>query len=114
MNLFPESRQPIGIVGGGVQLFIDAGLTQRASLFDVNGKPLPGNALNIPYSGVLPVFQSTASLLYLRAPSGEIMELYPSAQKTAPVVTGSKGANAALTSLMAALSSLGLVVDSTT
>lgn len=31
-----------------------------------------------------------------------------------PIVTGSKGANAALTSLMSALSALGLVTDSTT
>jgi len=32
---------------------------------------------------------------------------------TKPVVTGSKGGNAALTSLMSALSTLGLVADST-
>ena len=33
---------------------------------------------------------------------------------TPPIVTGSKGGNAALTSLMAALVSLGLVIDQTT
>lgn len=38
----------------------------------------------------------------------------PGASPPLPVVTGSKGGNAALTSLMSALVSLGLVTDNTT
>ena len=43
-----------------------------------------------------------------------LLGFYGATAVTKPTVTGSKGANAALTSLMAALSSLGLVTDSTT
>jgi hypothetical protein len=38
---------------------------------------------------------------------------YGTTKKSKQTVTGSKGANAALTSLMAALSTIGLVTDST-
>src|SRR6185312_914666 len=45
--------------------------------------------------------------------SGGTLGAYGSAGATKPTVTGSRGANAALASLMTALSSIGLVTDST-
>lgn len=111
LSIFPENRNSIGITGG-VKLFLDFNLTQRASLFDLNGKPLPGNVLNIT-GATMPEFQSSASVLYVANAAGETIAIAPHAQRTAVVVTGSKGANAALTSLMAALVQLGLVVDTT-
>jgi hypothetical protein len=47
-------------------------------------------------------------------PTGQHIGFNGTAPVAKPTVTGSKGANAALTSLMTALSSLGLVTDSTT
>lgn len=49
----------------------------------------------------------------LGATSGKI-GFFESTPVVKPTVTGSKGANAALTSLLSALSSMGLIVDSTT
>jgi hypothetical protein len=56
LNIFPENRSTLGLYGGGVKLFLDPGLTQRATLFDLNGRPLTGNTLNIA-SSVMPEFQ---------------------------------------------------------
>ena len=95
-------------------VFSDQGCTISASLFDVNGKPLPHNLLTIPDSGLLPAFQAAGSILYVRADDGSVRQLFASPQRTMATVTGAKAGNAALTSLLTALAQLGIVVDQTT
>lgn len=48
-----------------------------------------------------------------QSPTADRIGFYGVTPVVRPTVTGSKGANAALTSLMAALVSLGIVTDST-
>lgn len=51
---------------------------------------------------------------YVLGPSStDLISFYGATPAAKPTVTGSKGANAALTSLMAALVTLGLVIDTT-
>lgn len=111
LNIFPHDREPNGLAGA-VPLFTDAKLAQRAQLYDLNGVPLVANVIYVR-DRRLPEFQAAAGLLYGRAEDGTVVALAPMAQRVQPIVTGSKGANAALTSLMAALSQLGIVVDQT-
>ncbi len=62
----------------------------------------------------------TSGLNYLNGPSKiggattDVIGFYGAVGATKPTVTGARGGNAALTSLMTALASLGLVVNSTT
>lgn len=56
-----------------------------------------------------PKFNINARLLH----TGTHLGFYNASEVTKPIVTGSKGGNAALTSLIAALASLGLITDST-
>ena len=97
---------------GGLALYADSKLTQRATLFDLNGRPLQGNVLNVT-GAFMPEFQASNSVLFLRASSGDVVELFASGQRTAQIVTGAKAGNAALTSLVAALAQLGLIIDQT-
>lgn len=113
MNIFPSVRNQIGVTGGNVKVYVDSAFSQRASLFDINGVPIANNTLNIPNSGTLPEFQATQSILYLRLNDNTPLALLPSSQRTASTVTGAKGGNAALTSLIAALVAQGLIVDQT-
>lgn len=110
LNIF--APEPTYGNAGGVPLYTDAKMTQRASLFDLTGRPLPGNMLNVT-GAFIPEFQASNSVLYLRAASGDVVQLFANDKRTAPTVTGAKGGNAALTSLMAALVQLGIVVDQT-
>lgn len=110
LNIFPPSHTYGN--AGGVALYADSKLTQRASLFDLNGRPLQGNVLNVT-GAFMPEFQAPNSVLYLRASGGDVVELFASGPRTAPIVTGAKGGNAALTSLVSALAQLGIVVDQT-
>jgi hypothetical protein len=116
-NIFAENPGPYPGLAGGIPIWLDAtAKLQRAAVFSATtGVPLPGNVVIVPSSGVIPPFGCAAPVVYIVAPSFDIIALAPSGQRTAPIVTGSKGANAALTSLMAALgqSGLGLVTDQT-
>ena len=113
MNTFPSDRLGVGMIGP-IPVFVDARLTVRATLFDEHGNPLPHNQLTIPDSGMLPNFSANATVLYVRADDGTVRELFSNVARTMIPVNGSKGGNAALTSLMAALAQLGIVVDQTT
>lgn len=114
LSTFPAVPTALGIAGGGVPVFTDTKCTSRAQLFDSAGLPLRGNALELPSTGRIPLFQANASVLYVRDCTGAVITLDPSAQRTAVAVTGAKGGNAALTSLIAALSQAGIIVDQTT
>jgi len=120
-NTFPSNNGPYKLAGAQ-KVFVDTKFQTRANVLDTNGNPLPGNQVNVPPSGIVPNFQITATVtagvtspgvVYLQGDDGNPIPLYPNAHTTTPTVTGSKGANAALTSLMSALAQLGIVVDST-
>lgn len=111
LNVFQPS--PTFGVSGGLALFTDSRLTLRATVYDLNGRPLPGNVVNVT-GALIPEFQSASGILFFRAGSGEVAALSASGQRSGVVVSGAKGGNAALTSLIAALAQLGIVVDQTT
>lgn len=115
MNTFPQNPGPYGH-GGSTGVWIDPKALNPATVFDATGAPLPGNRLPVDNDGRILPFQAAPAVLYIKTASRKIVALYPSVPTvgTAPTVTGSKGANAALTSLMTTLAALGIVVDGTT
>lgn len=66
----------------------------------------------IIYSDAACTVTCSASRVYFRANDGGIHTLYPTSPTTIPTVTGSRGANAALASLLTALAAQGIIVDS--
>ena len=110
-NTFPD-RDGGTNFGSHIQFFTDAKCTQLASLTDMNGVPLPKAQVQV-LNGVIQSFQSSATILYCRNNSGNIVSFYPHIARTMASVSGSKGGNAALSSLMSALSGQGLVSDAT-
>lgn len=112
MNVFP-SNPNVPALGQSFTVYADPACQVKASLFDLNGHPLPGSQATV-VGGLIQPFQSTLTVLYARDMAGQIEALYPHAAATKPTVTGSKGANAALTSLVQALAAVGLIVDQTT
>mgnify|MGYP006349933145 CR=1 FL=1 len=69
-----------------------------------------GLSTNVAVAGTL----SSAGTDVTIAGSGKKIAFYGGTPATKPTVTGSKSANAALTSLLSALATLGLVTDSST
>lgn len=112
MNVFP-SNPSVPALGQSFVAYVDPACRVKASLFDLNGHPLPGAQATV-VGGVIQPFQAAPSVLYARDTAGQIEALYAHAAATKPTVTGAKGANAALTSLVQALAALGLIVDQTT
>ena len=113
LNFFPLDDASIGI-DGAIPIFVDSGCTIRATLYDTNGAVLRGNSLFVGSSDRLPTFQANATVVYTRDAGGRVVTIYPHPAKNSPIITGSKGANAALTSLITALANEGLIVDQTT
>ena len=112
MNTFPAESGPYG-VSGSVPVYTDPACRNQAPIFDGNGAQLRNNA-PILVTGRIAPFQSTASVLYIRYGVGNVITLYPAiVNKTPPTVTGSKGGNAALASLVGALAAAGVIVDTT-
>lgn len=108
---------PAGQFGAtGYFLFTDKGLANPATLLDANGNPLPSNQVNLNGDGTWPTVQSTASPLWFVDEEGTKIQINPGLGYGAPVaVTGAKGSNAALGSLIAALISVGVpITDQTT
>lgn len=113
MNTFPSESGPYNGLGGGVTVFLDLACTQLAAINSATGAALPKSIAPVQGQRVQP-FQSAASILYIRDSTGQTIPLYPSVNRTVPTVSGSKGANAALTSLIQALAAEGIIVDTTT
>lgn len=112
MNVFPSNAN-VPPLGPSFIVFSDPACRTKAAVFDLFGHPLPGSQVQAP-GGVVTQFQASATVLYARDTAGQVEALYPHPAATQPTVTGSKGANAALTSLVQALAALGLIVDQTT
>lgn len=74
---------------------------------------IAGQGLDTIGAGALNLGPTSATSVIMGR-NGQSIGFYGSAGTAKPTVTGSKGANAALTSLMTALAGFGLVVDSTT
>jgi len=115
MNVFATALPDKATKGlSGATMYADPACSVKAVLTDLNGRTLSGSVATIQ-DGSFAQFQATQAVLYFRAASGVIYPVYPEAHAgVLPVVTGSKGANAALTSLLAALASAGIITDSST
>jgi hypothetical protein len=70
-----------------------------------------GSEPTAPASGRVTLYVGTDDNVYAKDAAGTVQQLV--SLDTAPTVTGSKGGNAALASLITALENLGLIVDST-
>jgi hypothetical protein len=112
MNVFPLNTDGTAF-GEYIQPCVDPAATIPAAVFDMNGAPIPNGTVVIA-SQTIPLFQSAASILYVTNTGGYISPIYPAPDATHPTITGSKGGNAALTSLISALAAQGLIVDTTT
>lgn len=113
---FPNDTSALRFTTSAV-LYADPACTALADVQYIGGAPIPGSKIDADATGSLPLFlgPSGATVVYTRTPSGQVETLYPNVSGAASVnVTGSKGANAALTSLIAALVAQGLITDSTT
>lgn len=112
MNVFPLNAEPSQF-GPSFIVYSDPNCTQRAAVYNMKGQPLPGSQVTST-GRQYQQFQCTATVLYTRDLSGYVETIYPHPFASSPVVTGSKGSNAALTSLIAALAAQGLITDQTT
>lgn len=112
-NVFPENTSGYNF-GSHVQFFVDPACTIAAPITDpTTGMALPKSQVAV-VGGVISSFAAgTATVLYARNNSGVTQTFYPSAVRTKPTVTGSKSANAALTSLVTALAAQGIISDTT-
>jgi hypothetical protein len=113
--LFPALRTPPPRTTG-VTLYTDAACRALADLLTPAGTPMPGGKVDVGADGLLPLFQGPngAAVLYARTPTGAVTTLHPTPTAPPAVVTGSKGSNAALGSLIGVLAGEGLVVDQST
>jgi hypothetical protein len=94
-------------------LYVDPDCTVPATLTALNGAPIPGSIVSAGQDGIS--FQSASGVLYRAGEDGVTSRLDPELNFDAPgTVTGSKGANAALASLITQLIAIGLpLVDQT-
>jgi hypothetical protein len=113
--LFPSSRTPPPRTTG-LTLYTDAACRAAAALLTQGGAPIPGSKVDVGADGLLPLFQGPDgyTVLYARTPTGAVTLLHPAPTAALPVVSGSKGSNAALGSLLAALAGEGVVLDQST
>ena len=95
-------------------LYVDPACTVPAAVTQLNGAPIPDSVVVAGRDGAS--FQSVSSPLYTPAPDGAVAVLSPALNFAAPsAVTGAKGSNAALASLIAALIAVGVpITDQTT
>ena len=112
---FPSNR---ATRRAGEIIYTDAACTQKATILTPAGVPIPNSHI-VAVEGLRPFFTcATNTVLYVKTDGGNVETLYPTddpSTATAVAVTGSKGSNAALTSLIAALIAVGVpITDSTT
>jgi hypothetical protein len=112
--LFPSVRTAPGHATA-VTVYNDAACTTPANILDVTNRVIPGAKVDVSPDGRLPLFYGpdAVSVLYARAPYGVVTTLHPETVGAAPTISGAKGGNAALTSLIGALSAAGVVTDAT-
>jgi hypothetical protein len=115
VSLFPSERSWPSRTSS-VVVFTDPACRVPASISAPGGGPLPGSKVDIGPDGRIPLFQGPpgATALYCRDANGIVVALYPHPSASATAVTGSKGGNSALASLIAALAAEGLIIDQTT
>jgi hypothetical protein len=112
---FPSDRS-IGHDAEFGIVYTDPACTNMALITDLNGSPLPGSQIVVSNDGFWPLFKCAISPVYLPVGgTGDIITLYPSdSDVPAQIVTGSKGGNVALASLITALIAAGVpIVDQT-
>lgn len=78
----------LGVVGGNVPVYLDQKCTQRASVFDLNGNALHGNALIVPEGAVPTAFQCSASTVYFQHANGAIISLTSAGSSAAMTKAG--------------------------
>lgn len=113
MPTFPHERvAPLATTGETI--YADPACTQRATITTLAGVPIPNSKIDTGRDGLRAQFICALPVVYVRN-SGAVTPLYPDiASSTSVAVTGSKGGNAALTSLIAALIAAGVpITDST-
>jgi len=95
-------------------LYVDPACTVPATVTALNGAPIPDSVVVAGRDGAS--FQSASSPLYTPAADGTATVLNPALNFATPsAVTGAKGANAALGSLITALIAVGIpITDQTT
>lgn len=87
----------LGVVGGGIKVFLDNKCTQQATVFDLNGNALRGNALTAPDSGVPAAFQvATVTTVYMKHSSGQIAAVTSAGSTTVTKADGVTPTNANL------------------
>lgn len=69
-------------ITGGLPVFLDANLTQRAAVVNTNGTPAQGNVVNVAEFGVTS-FQVNASTVYFRAGTGKVTTLTSASSQAA-------------------------------
>lgn len=115
MPTFPNDRVSAGHQQSAA-LFTNMTLTARATIADaLTGRTIPGAQLDLGPDGLWPLFTSPSTVLYYRNANGQTVSMVPAVGAASPVtVTGAKGSNAALGSLVAALIAVGIpIVDGT-
>lgn len=112
---FPATRTPPAHTSG-ITVYADSACRQVAAITTLTGVPIPGARIDVGTDELLPEFlgPAGATVLYSRTAAGTPFIMHPQTAANPPTVTGSKGGNAALASLMTALAAAGIVVDGTT
>jgi hypothetical protein len=114
---------PVMAIGPGVQCFLSIDTLFFPSSFDttISGPPVSTLQLQIdaslPPTFLFPAFLGTLTIDNIDhnfGQAGGAISFYGAPSVAQPVVTGSRGGNAALGSLLTALATLGLIVDNTT
>lgn len=88
LNTFNPAVE-IGVVGGNVPVFLDAKCLTRATIYDLNGNPLKGNALVVAERSAPPAFQCAASTVFFKHGSGIVSSLTSSGTVAASRSDGS-------------------------
>ena len=116
MTVFTYSKPVSHGEPSGVVIFSDKACRIPAAVNNATtGAPLPGSKLDKDPAGEWPQFTSTAAPVYVRGGNGTVVTISPQLSFGNPLtVTGSKGGNAALASLITQLIAAGVpIVDST-
>lgn len=112
---FPHATSALPRSSSAV-IYADPACKVLADIQQPAGRPIPGSKIDVDQTGNLPQFlgPDTAQVVYTRTLAGQVVPLYPVVNGSVAVnVSGAKGSNAALGSLIAALVAQGLITDST-
>lgn len=115
MTLLSYSKPRLDNDPGSLTVYADAACTVPLQI-TVNGSAAPDGLLQPNPDGSWPVFQTSASPVYVLSSDNTPTMLTPELSYSAPgAVTGAKAGNAALASLIGALIAIGVpLTDQTT